>query len=136
MAIVGIRELSRDTSRVIKRFEETGEPVIVTREGRPIGALVSIDQRQVEDLILATAPELSGGDRAQEDGEEHSATEVARAIGAQVPPGDDPSQVRSRTYFALVEDVVSEELSPPETVFAPTIMPHVHQAATQIVAEE
>src|SRR5262245_35326666 len=58
MATVGIRELSRETSRVIKQFEETGEPLIITRENRPIGVLQAVDSSQLEDLVLATAPEF------------------------------------------------------------------------------
>jgi prevent-host-death family protein len=85
MAVVGIRQLSRDTSRVIKEFEETGEPVILTREGRPIGALVAVDQDQLQDLVLATAPgfrERHGQAKAEfESGEARPLAEAARERG-------------------------------------------------------
>jgi antitoxin (DNA-binding transcriptional repressor) of toxin-antitoxin stability system len=58
MAFVGIRELSHDTSRVIREFEAKGEPLIITRQGQPIGTLMPVSQRQVEDIVLATAPEF------------------------------------------------------------------------------
>lgn len=89
MAVVGIRQLSRDTSRIIKEFQETGEPVILTREGQPIGALMPVDQRQLEDLVLATAPEFrESARRAQEDvqaGRARSLEDVARERGVEPP---------------------------------------------------
>jgi prevent-host-death family protein len=81
MAFVGIRTLSRDTSRVIKDFEETGEPVILTREGKPIGALVPVDERQVEELVLATAPEFQGAPDEEAGSEIVSLGEIAARRG-------------------------------------------------------
>ena len=89
MAVIGIRQLSRNTSQVIKEFEATGEPVIVTREGRPIGALVPVDQSQLQDLVLATAPEFrESHERAKADVEEgatRSLADAARERGIELP---------------------------------------------------
>ena len=57
MAIVGIRELSQYTTRVLRKLERTGEPVIVTRHGHPVGVLTKADETELESVILATAPE-------------------------------------------------------------------------------
>src|SRR3954453_20206452 len=87
--VVGIRELSRDTSRVIKRFENTGEPIVVTREGRPIGALVRVDDRQLENLVLATIPGYAEArttaQEAEEEGRTQSPDEVAEELGMKKP---------------------------------------------------
>jgi prevent-host-death family protein len=81
MAFVGIRTLSRETSRVIQEFEETGEPVILTREGKPIGALVPVDERQVEEMVLATAPEFQAAPEGEPGSEIVSLGEVAAERG-------------------------------------------------------
>jgi prevent-host-death family protein len=89
MAVIGIRQLSRETSRVIKEFEETGEPVILTREGQPIGALMPVDQSQLEDLVLATAPEFRASDDPAEANAEQDRTrsleDAARERGIGLP---------------------------------------------------
>jgi antitoxin (DNA-binding transcriptional repressor) of toxin-antitoxin stability system len=36
----------------------TGEPVIVARHGKPIAALVRVDEAQITDLVLSAAPEF------------------------------------------------------------------------------
>jgi prevent-host-death family protein len=84
MAFVGIRTLSRDTSRVIKEFEETGEPVILTREGKPIGALVPVDERQVEELVLTTASEFRAAPDDETGGEIVSLGEIAARRGLEL----------------------------------------------------
>jgi prevent-host-death family protein len=95
MAVIGIRQLSRETSRVIQDFEETGEPVIVTREGRPIGALVPVGEMELEDLVLGMAPEFRPGhDRTgapvEEEGIslEDAAAERGIALDEESPEGE------------------------------------------------
>jgi prevent-host-death family protein len=92
MAVVGIRQLSRETSRVIQEFEESGEPVIVTREGRPIGALMPVGEAQLQDLVLELAPEFRAGhNRAGEEveeGGERSLAEAAAARGIELEGGE------------------------------------------------
>lgn len=58
MVIVGIRELVRNASKIIQEIETTGQPVIVTRHGRPVAALWPIDEEALEDFVLARAPEF------------------------------------------------------------------------------
>ena len=131
MAVVGIRELSRDTSRIIKQFEESGEPVVVTREGRPIGALVPVDQRQVEDIVLATADLPRRGPAIEEEGREYSAAEVAEAIGAPLP---DESEVEP--VSGSVEEVVSAHLASLKGVLEPRLFAYVERAGARTVKEE
>jgi prevent-host-death family protein len=110
MAVVGIRELSHNTSRVIKDFEKTGEPVIVTREGRPIGALMPVDQTQLQDIVLATAPELreafarAGADI--EAGRTRPIEDIAREYGVEVP--EEAEEGEEQSFAELGEEASAE----------------------------
>ena len=52
MQFVNIRELSRATSKYVKIANENDE-IIVTRNGHPYAILQSIDEKELEDFILA-----------------------------------------------------------------------------------
>jgi prevent-host-death family protein len=51
MSFVSIRELSRNPSVVVDEVERTGRPAIVTRNGKPVVALVRIDPAALEDWV-------------------------------------------------------------------------------------
>lgn len=55
---IGIRELARHASRIVERVKTTGRPTLITRHGRPVAALVPVDEAELEDWILANAPEF------------------------------------------------------------------------------
>jgi prevent-host-death family protein len=67
MPAVNVRELARNTSKVIGDVERLKRPAIITRSGRPVAAVVPIDSDALEDWILATAPEFVEGMRLAED---------------------------------------------------------------------
>lgn len=54
---VGIRDLARRASAIVRNVRETGEPAIVTDRGRAVGVLYPIDADAFEDYVLANAPE-------------------------------------------------------------------------------
>ena len=54
MSLVSIRDLSRNPSAVVDEVERSGRPALVTRNGKPIAALVRIDQDKLEDWLLST----------------------------------------------------------------------------------
>jgi prevent-host-death family protein len=58
MPVIGIRELSRETASVIEGLVESGEPVVVTKQGKPVAALTTVDPSQAQDLVLSLAPEI------------------------------------------------------------------------------
>jgi prevent-host-death family protein len=58
MDIVGIRDLSRRTRELVEQVELTGQPILVTRRGRPAVVLYRLPQDELEDLVLANAPEF------------------------------------------------------------------------------
>lgn len=66
MAVIGVRELVRNARAVIEEVERTGRPTIVTRRGRLAVALVPLDEREIEDYVLATGPSFVRGMREAE----------------------------------------------------------------------
>lgn len=63
MGTIGIRDLSRNASQVVDQVSSTGNPMIVTKHGRPVVAVVAIDPDALEDFVLATAPEYAADRR-------------------------------------------------------------------------
>lgn len=63
MPTVSVRELANNTSAVVAAVARSGRPTVVTDRGRPVAALVPIDQAELEDLLLANAPEFVQGRR-------------------------------------------------------------------------
>lgn len=84
MNTIGVRELARNASRVVENVARSKEPALVTRHGRPTVAVVPIDQDELEDWILANAPEfVEGMKEAQREllaGRTHSLEEVMAEI--------------------------------------------------------
>jgi prevent-host-death family protein len=139
MAFVGIRELSHATSRVIRDFEETQEPVIITREGKPIGALVPVSERQVEDIVLATAPEFRPEPRdAGEPREPQSLTEYAIEQGVIDAPEAETEQsaAADNAELADLSAIAAEaELQPLFAILDPSLAAQaLTTAATELGA--
>lgn len=57
MTTVNLRELANAASRVVADVAEGGRPVFVTRHGRPVAALVPVDDEALLDFVLDNAPE-------------------------------------------------------------------------------
>jgi prevent-host-death family protein len=66
MSAIGVRELGRNPSKVLDELAEGRRPILITRRGRPVAVLTPIDPDEVEDQILAHAPEFVAG-RAEAD---------------------------------------------------------------------
>ena len=86
MPTVSIRELANNASGVVASVAETGRPAIVTKHGRPVAAVVPIDQEELEDFVLANAPEFVAG-RHQADAD--LAAGRTRSIGKVLADLDD-----------------------------------------------
>lgn len=74
MASVGIRDLGRNPSKVVDEVQATRRPAVITRHGKPVAAVVPIDDEALEDWVLTNAPEFVD-DRAAAD-REHEAGET------------------------------------------------------------
>lgn len=64
MTTISIRDLGRRPSQVVDEVVRTGRPAIITRHGRPVTAIVAIDLDELEDFVLAHAPEFVRSTRA------------------------------------------------------------------------
>ncbi|MBM3696615.1 MAG: type II toxin-antitoxin system Phd/YefM family antitoxin [Actinobacteria bacterium] len=84
MGTIGIRDLSRNASRVIDQVSSTGSPMIVTKHGRPVAAVVAVDPDALEDFVLATAPEYAAARRAADADLAAGRTRPAAAVFDQI----------------------------------------------------
>jgi prevent-host-death family protein len=82
--VVGIRELARQVSRLVGEVEESREPAVITRRGRPVALIVPVDAAALEDFVLANAPEF---------------VDAARAAGAELAAG------QTRPLSAVLEEL-------------------------------
>lgn len=64
MPLMGIREFAQKVSRHIDDVEKSGEPVVLTRHGRPVAALIPLNAEGFEDFVLSHLPEFTLGMRA------------------------------------------------------------------------
>ena len=67
METVGVRDLANRASAVLDQLEQGGQPVIVTRRGRPIAVLSAIDAEEFYDYVLAHSPEFAAGRKVAEE---------------------------------------------------------------------
>ncbi len=58
MSTVSIRDLANKASAVVDEVARSKRPAVVTKHGKPVAALVPIDQEALEDWVLANAPEF------------------------------------------------------------------------------
>lgn len=58
MPIIGVRELARRNRELLDKVEKEKVPYLVTRNGRPVAALVPVDPADAERYVLAAAPEF------------------------------------------------------------------------------
>ncbi len=58
VSTVSIRDLANNASAVVDEVSTSGRPAVVTKHGKPVAAVVPIDQEALEDWVLANAPEF------------------------------------------------------------------------------
>jgi antitoxin (DNA-binding transcriptional repressor) of toxin-antitoxin stability system len=83
MALIGSRVLQRDMRSILDAIEEHGETVVVLRHGRPVAALVPIDDEQAEALVLGSSREFRERRLAREVATGEAAADVAMASPAK-----------------------------------------------------
>lgn len=67
MASVNVRELARNTSKVIDDAARRRRGTVVTRDGRPVAVVMPINADAFEDWVLANAPEFVEGRRLADE---------------------------------------------------------------------
>lgn len=67
MQTVGVRDLVNSGSKILDQLQDDGQPVVVTKRGRPIAVLSAIDQDAFYDFVLEQAPEFVAGRKAADE---------------------------------------------------------------------
>ncbi len=96
MSIIGIRQLCRQTAEVFDELGRTGAPVVIARHGKPIAALIQIDESRLAEFVLASAPEFvddrQAADEALARGDVQPMSEVmAELSGVRESEAAEPS---------------------------------------------
>lgn len=106
MPVLGIRDFSKTVSRSLETVIDTGEPLVLTKRGRPVAVVVPIDDERLEDFVLAHVPSFTAGMAAADDELRRGATtplidaldEIAREEmqdeGPEAATADAPSHER------------------------------------------
>ena len=103
MSIVSIRDLGRNPSGVVDEVARSGRPALVTRNGRPVAALVRLDQVALEDWALASVGDPALGQSLEQD--PTALVHIAAASRASEPllvPG--VSDDEAERFWAAVVD--------------------------------
>lgn len=87
MSTVTIRDLGRRPSQVVDEVLRTGRPAIITRHGRPVTAMVAVDPDQLEDFVLAHAPEFVRSRRGADADLRTGRTRLAEEVFADIDRG-------------------------------------------------
>jgi antitoxin YefM len=61
MSTIGVRDLAKHASAIINDIEQTKEPALITRRGRPVAYMLPVDSEEFEDFVLAHAPQFVEG---------------------------------------------------------------------------
>jgi PHD/YefM family antitoxin component YafN of YafNO toxin-antitoxin module len=89
MSMIGVRELARHASSVINDIEQSKEPALITRRGRPVVYMLPVDSDEFEDFVLAHAPEyvegMAAADTELAAGETVSLASVREELEAEKP---------------------------------------------------
>ena len=83
MSRVSIRDLSRGLSAVVDQVERSGLSTSVTREGKPIAALVRVEQDNLDDWLLSAAADRQIGVSLEESPEALRAAALPIAYGSR-----------------------------------------------------
>ena len=96
MPVVGIRQLARNASAIIRDVSETRRPTVVTDRGKPVGVIYPFDEEDLEDYVLANAPEYVArreqADRDIAEGRTFSLEEVLARLEAEDKATSSPSK--------------------------------------------
>ena len=87
MATINARTLSRSTGRVLDQVVGSGEPFIVSREGKPLAVLLKLDLNAIEGFAVLNTP---GSREAIKEAEE--ALSRGETVDADELIGEDPGE--------------------------------------------
>ena len=77
-----MRELNQNTAKVIQEINESGEPALITRQGRPVALITPLANERVEAAVLGAVLEsVSPLGSGEPLGEVQDTEELARELG-------------------------------------------------------
>lgn len=77
-----MRELNQNTAQVIREINESGEPALITRQGRPVALITPLADARTEAAVLVAALEsVSALGTAETVGKIHTSEAVGRELG-------------------------------------------------------
>jgi len=110
---VGIRELQRDTSAVVKRVTRTGRPTFVTNRGETVAVVYPVDADALEEFALANAPAfvraMTAADVALVKGRTRPARDMLPELTDELPPPERTRALRATTGRRATTDPVLTE---------------------------
>ena len=87
MKTIGVRELKNHVSEYLRSLSKD-EPVVITRNGKPVAAMISLEPDELEDFILAHNPKVQKmvrkGIREIERGEYLTVDELLASTGMEL----------------------------------------------------
>jgi prevent-host-death family protein len=79
-----MRELNQNTAKVLREINESGEPALITRQGRPIALITPLAEERVEAAVLGAVleslPQLTGEEPLSEVREPEEVAKDAEII--------------------------------------------------------
>ena len=99
MAVITSRDLARQTRHVLDEVERTKKPAIVTRGGRPVVAVIRLDEAALEDFVLSTSIRYLADMQAADRDLAAGATVSLDDLVKELPPRRQgrPATARSRS---------------------------------------
>lgn len=86
MPFVSMRDLQRQASKVVDEATESGKPVVVTRNGKPVAILTAVDEEAFEDFVMVNlmgiVADVEEAYDASRDGDVRKANDVLSEIRA------------------------------------------------------
>jgi prevent-host-death family protein len=143
--VVGLRALNHQTGEIIAAVE-AGQPVVITRQRRPVAAIVPVDDARAQDVMLGAARgDATATTRADADLQSGAATPVGAVLEAMPAPparaGAEAGPTGDAVFDALVAAVVREVarqfgLQPAAAKEAARHAPDVEERAAEVAQQK
>lgn len=83
-AVHPVTALKSDSARLIRRARETGQPIVITQNGKPSAVLVDVESYARERKAFALLKILSQGDADYRAGRVHTHEQAKKRLAAKL----------------------------------------------------